>query len=138
MSSATMTEDPTSPTPSRRGPKSPRPSKPSRTIGFCCHNSKRMKTDHELRQPFIGVLDGHGDKHYTLHKCYQDASARIGNLPAYHLKANKAAIATFEQSLAQAKEAVTSTTEKFKENWARYHATGDELLGALASGRQGI
>ncbi|KAI6754840.1 hypothetical protein HG530_012592 [Fusarium avenaceum] len=60
-----------------------------------------------------------------------DASARIGSPPVYHLKAmaaNKAAIATFEQSLAQTKEAVTSAIEKFKENWAGYLTVADELL----------
>jgi hypothetical protein len=58
-------------------------------------------------------------------------SARISNPPAYHLKAvaaNKAAIAMFEQSLAQATEAVASAIEKRKDNSAGYHAVADELL----------
>ncbi|KAM0339759.1 hypothetical protein ACHAPU_010799 [Fusarium lateritium] len=81
----------------------------------------------------LNNLTGQGDKHYTIRQHYQAASALIDNLPAYHLTAavaNEAAIATFEQSLTQATEALASAVKKRKENWAGYHALADELLGA--------
>ncbi|KAM0314722.1 hypothetical protein ACHAPQ_011756 [Fusarium lateritium] len=67
----------------------------------------------------LNNLGGQGDKHYTIRQHYQAASALIDDLPAYHLTAaaaNEAAIATFEHSLTQAKEALASAVKKRKEN----------------------
>ncbi|KIL88345.1 hypothetical protein FAVG1_08424 [Fusarium avenaceum] len=84
MSSAAMTEDPASTIPETYlcHPESKRPKK--RKAEQALENDRRLLP---RLQAALSALDGKGGTHYTLRKSYQNAPARIGNPPVYHLKA---------------------------------------------------